>query len=330
VQKQLSDALDRELSLEPYNDLVPPGYSPDNLTSDPGFSDLSQDEYVVFRLENRLAWFIKDNQRLQGQRTRLVMMILLIGGAGAILAALGGPLTVWSGIIVALAFAQFGWNELRKVEKNIRQKNKIIAELMEIYENSNDPNEENQDKQDYFKLVYLTEKVTWNQNVDYIQSVEQVLLTQDSDILVWSALLDGSTFTRVDYPDTGELSTEIEMVLDEDRELDHIDVEYDADPLIIQDDGGPAEEALSHVDAEIGSINEADDRVDDVVDDSAPQEEFDETDVQKNQIQSTIANTISEVVEEYSDTTFTKNTSISVINEVLNRFESIEQDDSES
>jgi len=90
VQRQVYRGLGGEMVLERYTGPIPPYYDPESPESDPGFQDLNGDDYFTFRLQDQLAWHIRKVNRIQSERTRLQWYILIAGGAGSFLAAMGG------------------------------------------------------------------------------------------------------------------------------------------------------------------------------------------------------------------------------------------------
>lgn len=84
IQRQLYKAMGGELVVKPYNGPIPTRYYPDDPTSDPGWNDLTGDEYFRYRVENQLAWHRKKVNQYQRERIRLQVLILLSGGAGAV------------------------------------------------------------------------------------------------------------------------------------------------------------------------------------------------------------------------------------------------------
>jgi hypothetical protein len=54
INRQLYQSMG-ELILKPYKGSVPSNYYPDDPTSDPGFEDLTGDQYFKYRVENQLV-----------------------------------------------------------------------------------------------------------------------------------------------------------------------------------------------------------------------------------------------------------------------------------
>jgi hypothetical protein len=183
VQRQISEAIGRELTLEPYEGEIRPN-SLLGVEGDLGITDLSGEEYVHFRLEGQLAQSIHRSTQIQGKRSRWIFVILLVGGTGALLAAFGGDMTVWAGLVASAIIAQYGWNELRKIGEAQRIENKTVNELMSIYDRWNEHSELDRSPKTYYQLVQATEQILWNRQYGYIQKVQQSLLAQEGEQLV--------------------------------------------------------------------------------------------------------------------------------------------------
>ena len=102
IQRQLFRNLNGEFAFEDYNGPIPPHYKPNDPNSDPGFHDLTGDEYFRFRLEHQLAWHNKKVNLFKNQRRWMTIYILAAGGLGAIFAAWGGGLSLWVALTVSV------------------------------------------------------------------------------------------------------------------------------------------------------------------------------------------------------------------------------------
>ena len=164
-----------ELVLDKAPEKIPPYYNPDDPNSDSGFKDLTGSEYVTYRLENQLAWHIRKLQQFEAERTRLQIYILVAGGLGAFLAAMGGGFSIWVAVTASLGAALIGWQELRNLDSTIKNYSKVIMELMIIYDHWNALEPEERSDAEFFQMVKSTEDVLWSQNVEYIRSMQEVL-----------------------------------------------------------------------------------------------------------------------------------------------------------
>jgi hypothetical protein len=175
IQRQVFRGMSGELVLSKAPEKIPPYYNPDDPNSDPGFKDLTGSEYVTYRLENQLAWHIRRVQKFEVERTRLQIYILIAGGLGAFLAAMGSGFSIWVAVTASLGAALIGWQELRNLDSTIKNYSKVIMELMIIYDHWNALEPEERTDAEFFQMVKSTEDVLWSQNIEYIRSMQEVL-----------------------------------------------------------------------------------------------------------------------------------------------------------
>jgi hypothetical protein len=175
IQRQVYRGMSGELVLNKAPEKIPPYHNPDDPNSDPGFQDLTGSEYVTYRLENQLAWHIRKVQRFEVERTRLQIYILVAGGLGAFLAAMGSGFSIWVAVTASLGAALIGWQELRNLDSTIKNYSKVIMELMIIYDHWNALEPEERTDAEFFQMVKSTEDVLWSQNIEYIRSMQEVL-----------------------------------------------------------------------------------------------------------------------------------------------------------
>ncbi|MBN1454406.1 MAG: SLATT domain-containing protein [Anaerolineales bacterium] len=175
IQRQVYRGMSGELVLNNAPEKIPPYYNPDDPNSDPGFKDLTGSEYVKYRLENQLAWHIRKVQQFEVERTRLQVYILVAGGLGALLAALGEGFSIWVAVTASLGAALIGWQELRNLDPTIKNYSKVIMELMIIYDRWSALEPEERTDAEFFQMVKSTEDVLWSQNIEYIKSMQEVL-----------------------------------------------------------------------------------------------------------------------------------------------------------
>ena len=175
IQRQVYRGLGGELVLEKAPEKIPPYYDPENPNSDSGFKDLTGNEYLTYRLEDQLSWHIRRVQQFEVNRTRMQIYILAAGGLGAVLAALGGGFSIWVAVTATVSSTLIGWQELRNLDKTIKNYSKVIMELMFIYDHWNLLEPEERTEAEFFQMVKSTEDVLWNQNIEYIKSMQEVL-----------------------------------------------------------------------------------------------------------------------------------------------------------
>jgi hypothetical protein len=186
IQRQVYRGMGGELVLKGCPSQVPPYYDPKNPNSDPGFSDLTGDEYFRYRLQDQLRWHIVKVNEFQAKRKRLQLLILIAGAAGALLAAFGGFFTIWVALTSSLAAAFIGWQELLNLDSLVKNYSKVIIELTIIFDHWDSLEPEERTDAEFFQMVQGTEDILWSQNVEYIKSMQEVLAQsrlEEADII---------------------------------------------------------------------------------------------------------------------------------------------------
>lgn len=175
IQRQLLQSMNGELVIRPYKGSVPSNYYPDDPTSDPGFADLTGDEYFKYRVGNQLAWHRKEIQEYQAERIRLQVIIIAAGVVGAFLAAWGGALSIWVALTASLTAAFLGWQELRNIDLVIKNYSKVVMELSVIHDHWLNLEPEERTDAEFNLMVKSAEEVLWAQNMEYIKSQKKAL-----------------------------------------------------------------------------------------------------------------------------------------------------------
>ncbi len=181
IQRKLYRAVSGELILEPYGGDLPPYHDPSKEYSDPGFKDLTDEEYLTYRLEDQLAWHIKKNLKLQRDRKRIQWLILIFGGIGSFLAAWGGPLVLWVALTSVIASTLIGWEELRGLDMKVTNYSQVILELNIIRDRWLMLNEDERTKVEANKMIRQTEDVLWTQNSDFIAAMRKAFADAEGD-----------------------------------------------------------------------------------------------------------------------------------------------------
>ena len=181
IQRQLYKAMGGELVVKPYDGPIPTRYYPDDPTSDPGWDDLTGEEYFRYRVENQLAWHRKKINQFQNERVRFQILILASGGAGALLAAIGGGLGIWVALTASLTAAFLGWQELRNIDAIVKNYSKVVVELSVVYDHWLNLEPEERTEGEFYRMVRSTEEVIWAQNIEYIKSQQEALKEADLD-----------------------------------------------------------------------------------------------------------------------------------------------------
>jgi hypothetical protein len=179
IQRKIFRNLGGEFAFEGYKGPLPSNYRKNDPTSDPGFHDLTGDEYVKYRLKHQLDWHNGRINRRKRERRWMTIYILSVGGLGAVLAALGGFLAIWVAVTASVAAALLGWQELRKVEEIIKNYSKVVVELSILYNHWQNLEPEERTAQEFEKMVLGTERILWAQNREYIRSMQEALREAD-------------------------------------------------------------------------------------------------------------------------------------------------------
>ncbi|NJN99968.1 MAG: SLATT domain-containing protein, partial [Anaerolineales bacterium] len=188
IQRQVFEGVGGELVLKPYAGPIPPYYSADNPDSDPGFSELLAQGYILYRLDHQLDYHSNKIVGLQTTRTRLQAAIFIFGGLGTLLAAWpGGIFSIWVALTTALAASFTAWLELRRLDSTINNYSQLILELKIIRDHwlSLSPTQQNGDE--FFKMVTATERVLWSQHNQYISEMRRAvaeLKGKEDDLMI--------------------------------------------------------------------------------------------------------------------------------------------------
>jgi len=185
IQRQLFRSLGGEFAFEGYEGPLPPNYDKNDPNSDPGFHDLTGDEYFKYRLQHQLNWHNgKVNQRKLWRRW-MTIAILSIGGLGALLAALAArgdsALALWVALTSSITAALLGWQELRKVDDTIKNYSKVVLELTILSDHWENLEPEERTEVEFYKLVRACEDVLWAQNIEYVRSMQEALKDYDTE-----------------------------------------------------------------------------------------------------------------------------------------------------
>ena len=178
IQRHLFRGLGGEFAFRPYRGAIPPYYNPE-WGNDPGFKDLTGDEYFKFRVEDQLRWHIKEINEYKRERGVLTFLVLASGAVGSFFAAWGGPFSVWVALTASLTAAIVGWQQLRNVDAVIKNYSKVILELTTLYDHWNNLEPEERSEAEFFKMVRGCEDVLWAQNTEYIRIVQEALKESD-------------------------------------------------------------------------------------------------------------------------------------------------------
>jgi len=175
IQRQMFRSLGGEFAFEGYEGQIPANYYPGDPNSDPGFHDLTGEEYFKYRLENQLAWHNKKVNQRKRERRVMTILILAAGGLGAVFAAWGGGLSIWVALTASITAALIGWQELKNVDSVIKTYSKVVMELTILYDHWHNLEPEERTPAEFYQMVRGCEEVLWSQNMEYIKSMQEAL-----------------------------------------------------------------------------------------------------------------------------------------------------------
>ena len=179
IQRQVHRSSGGEVVVKPYKGEFPnPNYNPNDSASDEGISDLTAEQYLNLRLVDQLEWHTRKIEAHQNQRKLFIFLILIAGGVGSLLASVD---FILNGIAVGVALATAvlsaitNWKELLGLDMVVANYSKVILELSILRDHwlSLEPHERTQSE--FFKLVKTTEKVLWDQNIQFISAMRESL-----------------------------------------------------------------------------------------------------------------------------------------------------------
>lgn len=190
IQQHVRHGMSGELVLGQEPAKIPPNFDPNNPDSDEGFNDLNGDEYVRYRLENQLAKHIRKVQQFEGERARQQIYILLAGGFGILLAAIGGSYSIWVAVTTSLMVVLIGWQGLRNLDPIVKDSSRVVTELMTIYDHWKMLEQKERSNDEFFRLVKSTEEVLLGQNIENIRPIQDALDEETAETLEESELKD--------------------------------------------------------------------------------------------------------------------------------------------
>lgn len=197
IQRRTYKSLGGELIIETYDGKLPMYYNPDDPNSDPGFNDLSGDDYMRYRVIDQRDWHRRKIIANKQERIRIQLFILIMGGIGAFLAAIGGQWAAWVALTAAIASAFTGWEQLRGLDKTITIYSRVILELTIIRDEWEAIAPHLRTEVDFVNMVRNAEGVMWAQNQQYVSTMQEAMTPGQGDEaeLVESMLQEGDSMT---------------------------------------------------------------------------------------------------------------------------------------
>ncbi len=159
--------------LLPYKGIVPPkgAIAPE----DDGFTDLTPDEYIQWRLEDQRDYYRRRIAAWSRQARFAQWAIYILSGFGAVLASLGGE--VWVVVTTSLVTAFISFQEYKRFNLLIGIYNQAAHDLDSVrlwwYALSA---KARKDTDNIDKLVRNTENILRTEHADWIQEVREALM----------------------------------------------------------------------------------------------------------------------------------------------------------
>lgn len=172
VSKRLMETQVNQTGLEPYKGNLPPLYG--TAEGDDGFSDMSADQYLHWRVEDQFNYYQKKAVRLSRELQRFQWFIYILGGLGTLLAAFG--FDIWIAVSSALAGALTSFLEFKRVETTLVSCNIAAADLYDIRAWWHAlTTEEKLDQASAETLVSSAEAVLQTENAGWLQEMRDAL-----------------------------------------------------------------------------------------------------------------------------------------------------------
>ncbi|MCL6435490.1 MAG: DUF4231 domain-containing protein [Leptolyngbyaceae cyanobacterium HOT.MB2.61] len=172
ISRRLMETSVNQTDLLPYKGELPPQYSTPK--GDNGFDDMTAEQYLQWRVEDQFDYYQKKAARLGKDLRRFQLLIILLGGIGALLAAIN--LNIWLAVSNALAIALTNFLEFKRVESNVISCNLAAADLYDIriWWHALSP-EARKERANVETLVSSTEAVLQTENAGWLQEMREAL-----------------------------------------------------------------------------------------------------------------------------------------------------------
>src|SRR5262249_2026101 len=159
-------------ALKPYDGALPPKEVAQQ--NDDGFSFLTPERYIELRLEDQLNYYSRKTPKLEKQIKQMQVAILVAGGVGTLLAAVGAQL--WVALTTALATALTAWLASRQPDETLVRYNQAAADLANVRDwwTKLSPAAKRNSK-NIDQLVDVTEKILETETTGWVQRMENAL-----------------------------------------------------------------------------------------------------------------------------------------------------------
>lgn len=171
VSKLLSDSDVNESAFVPYGGLLPPNMFGTEAYDD-GFSPLSPETYVRVRIGDQLKFYTTRTNQFEKQIRSLQSWMLIFGGIGAFLAAVGAQ--YWLPLTAAIVSAATAYLEYQQWEQLLAKYNLTKASLEIVQADWLAlPEDEREDDKRVQSLVREVEAILESENQGWVQYIKQ-------------------------------------------------------------------------------------------------------------------------------------------------------------
>ncbi|WP_421659191.1 DUF4231 domain-containing protein [Leptothermofonsia sp. ETS-13] len=172
ISRRLMETTVNQTDLLPYKGELPPQYSTPK--GDNGFDNMTAEQYLQWRIEDQFDYYQKKAARLGKDLRRFQLLIILLGGIGALLAAIN--LNIWLAVSNALAISLTSFLEFKRVESNVISCNLAASDLYDIriWWHALSP-EARKKRANVETLVNSTEAVLQTENAGWLQEMREAL-----------------------------------------------------------------------------------------------------------------------------------------------------------
>jgi hypothetical protein len=179
VSKILLDSDVKEAAFKPYLGSIPPDmYGAE--AYDDGRTDMTPEEYIRVRIADQLQFYNLRTNQYEHRLRRLQILILVLGGLGTFLAAIGAQ--YWIPLTAVIVSSITAFLEYRQIEPILVKYNLTKASLENVRNWWQTlPSEQKNDNNTY-KLVQEVEAILESENQGWVQYVKQAQETQKGTI----------------------------------------------------------------------------------------------------------------------------------------------------
>jgi SMODS and SLOG-associating 2TM effector domain 1/Protein of unknown function (DUF4231) len=160
-----------------YRGELPPRYAASS--DDDGLSTLAPDDYLRLRVDDQLAFYRGKVPKLARRREAAILLTLVAGGAGTLLAAAGFEL--WVGLTTALAGAAIAYLASLQIESTIVAYNQAAWRLDDLRRRWNARPTAARTNDDFAALVDDAESIFSAEHSGWLQQMTDALAKVDAD-----------------------------------------------------------------------------------------------------------------------------------------------------